>query len=209
MASISKICLALLWCASAFAKPLTDGVSSSLNVGVKSGEWEASAQENLVPYSALSLGFRREFYDELSYYGWALGSDWRLAQWLTHDGRALLIGGVGLTGLQGEGHGHFAWWARASAEWESRRVMVGASAERQRGAAMPGIDEGQVRFGYALTAPKMDGVQPWLVANFLSRSGTGAAQWQALVRLLAANWWLEAGFAVNSGFPTIGAAIAL
>lgn len=194
---------------SAEGKPLSDGVSGALTLNSVPGLTEVTAQQNLSPRFGLEAGYTRQAYDADAYAGWSLGANFLLARYLGEASRANLMATVGLAGMRGPIHDHTAIWGQAEADWETRRVLVAVLAEAQRGNRMPSITELQIRAGYSPLEPDMKSLQPWFLLSSFSRTGSGEAQFFAILRLLSAGWWLELGTSLSTSSRYLGFSVAL
>lgn len=199
----------LLSGAVAHARPLTDGTSSTLNAVAAPGITEAFAQQNLHPRFGVLAGFERLTYLERRYSGWKFGGNWLFARYLGERSRANAVLGMGLSGMQGEGHGHSGVYERIDLDWENRRWLVTASGLSQAGNQMSWIGELQARVGYSPVAAEMNTLQPWFLLGLFSRSGTGVPRYLALLRLMQDSWWTELGTALNESNLFLSFSVAL
>lgn len=193
----------------AFGAPLTDGVSSVLEARKEPGLIELVGQENFTSHFGLMAGYTRESYTDSIYSGWELGSNWLLLRILSDDWKSSVVVSLGLSGLQGEEHGHLAVWSRVDLDWESRQFLVALFSEFQRGSLMPGIDTGQVQVGYSPMIADTGSIQSWFLVAYFARSGIGEPRVLAVFRLVSSSWRLEVGTSLSSPEPILNFAIAL
>ena len=208
--------------ATAWAKPLTDGVSGSANFDAAPGLILLSGQQNLAPRFGLVAGYQRESFlqgsveplgersAENTYSGWMFGTNALVAKILGENWRASSVASFGLGGMKGPVHDHSTAWAKLGADIETRHVLFDAFVEAQRGTAgMPAINALEVRTGYSPTEPDLNSVQPWFLIAWRSRTGTGDSRVFAMLRLLSGKWWLELGASLTNSDKLLSFSVAL
>jgi hypothetical protein len=193
----------------ALGKPLSDSVSSTLNLKTEPGLIEIIGQQNLSRRFGLLAGYQREVFLNSTYSGWKFGSNWLLARILSDSWISNAILSFGLSGMESASHGQMAVWAGGDLDWETRHFMVALAGTMMKGTQMPQLNTGQIRLAYSPLVAEMNSIQPWFLLSALSRSGAGGLLYFAVLRLVNTNWWLEIGNSLSTQDKLLNFSIAL